>query len=102
MIAGDLAVDVRSAGLRVLPLLQQQEAAPSDSTKPSRSVSNGRLAVAGSARLVESTLIRANAATVSGLTGESTPPASAATTCPSRIRRIASPMAMPPLAQAAT
>ena len=65
---------------------------PSDSTNPLRSASKGREAVSGSGFFVRA-VICANAATVSGIVAASDPPAIARSTYPSRIRRIASPIA---------
>ena len=47
-VADDLAVDLRPAGLGVFEFFEHDHAAPSPSTKPSRSRSNGREACCGS------------------------------------------------------
>ncbi len=65
-------------------------------TKPSRSRSNGRLAVEGSSLRDERTRMRANAPKVSGASGASAPPASATSTEPSRTAWKACPMAVAP------
>ena len=71
-------------------------APPSAMTKPSRSRSKGRDAVAGSSLRRESTRMISKAPKVSGASGASTPPASIASARPSRMRRVASPIAMVP------
>src|SRR5438093_1454027 len=75
--------------------------APSESTNPLRSASNGRLAVSGSGFFV-SAVIWANAATVSGRVAASDPPTMARSSNPSRIIRYPSPTAWAPDAHADT
>ena len=67
--------------------------APSPSTKPSRSLSNGRLACAGSSLRVDSAFIAANPPMPSGVIAASAPPAIIASVSPMRIDFTASPMA---------
>ncbi len=76
-----------------------RNAAPSPMTKPSRSTSNGRDALAGSGLLV-SAPIRVKAAMHTGLTQASVPPATTSSAVPSRTMRAASPMAWAPVVQA--
>ena len=75
-------------------------AEPSDSTKPSRSLSNGREARVGSSLRVESAFIDANAERVSGVIAASAPPATMTSQSPRWMICIAMPMAWPLDAQA--
>ena len=77
-------------------------APPSASTKPSRSLSNGRLAVSGESFLVERALMLENAATVSPVMDASAPPVTIASARPWRMRLNDSPMACADEAQAET
>ena len=74
--------------------------APSPITKPSRSLSNGRLAVAGSSLRNDRALALANPATPKGVIADSAPPQTIASALPSWSKRKASPMAFEPAAQA--
>ncbi len=74
--------------------------APSAITNPSRAVSNGRDARAGSSLRVLIAPMRANADTVSGVTGASVAPATTTSALPSRTMRTPSPMALAPAAHA--
>src|SRR5262245_64982416 len=69
-------------------------------TKPSRSTSNGRDARPGSSLRVLIAPIRANAETVSGVTGASVAPATTTSALPSRTMRTPSPIAFAPAAHA--
>ena len=73
---------------------------PSPITKPSRSLSNGRLAVVGSSLRNDSALALANPATPRGVMADSAPPQIMASALPICSRRKASPMALEPAAQA--
>src|SRR4051794_33649623 len=74
--------------------------APSAITKPSRAVSNGRDARSGSSLRLLIAPMRANADTVSGVTGASVAPAMTTSALPSRTMRTPSPMALAPAAHA--
>ena len=74
--------------------------APSPITNPSRSLSNGRLAVAGSSLRKDRALALANPATPRGVIADSAPPHTIASALPSCSSRKASPMALEPAAQA--
>ncbi len=75
-------------------------AAPSASTNPSRSASNGRDARDGSSLRVDSAFIAANAPTHSGVTAASAPPATITSASPRWIRWYAAPIAWEPVAHA--
>ena len=77
-------------------------APPSPRTSPSRPVSKGREAPAGSSLRVDSTVICANAASGSGSTQASAPPATTTSARSSRIRSMAMAMASAPEEQALT
>ena len=68
---------------------------PSARTKPSRSTSNGRLALVGSSERVESALIVMKEPTHRGVTAASAPPTIMTSAVPLRIQCIPSPMAWP-------
>ena len=74
--------------------------APSPMTKPSRSLSNGRLARVGSSLRVESARMAANPPTERGVTEASAPPAMMASASPCMIMRTESPIALALVAQA--
>ena len=74
--------------------------APSPRTKPSRSRSQGRDAVAGSSLRVESARIAAKPPTASGVTTASEPPAIITSASPRRMMFAASPIACADVAQA--
>ena len=76
--------------------------APSPSTKPSRPLSYGRLAAAGSSSRVDRAFIEANADIGSGWMQASAPPAMTMSARPRRIRSIAQLSASVPDAQALT
>ena len=71
-------------------------------TKPSRSLSNGRLAVCGSSLRSDSAFMLAKLAIASGVIAASDPPATMTSALFSRIRSNASPSACPDDAQAET
>ncbi len=64
-----------------------RQAPPSPSTKPSRSLSNGRLAVAGSSFRVDIAFMLGKAAIVSPVIAASEPPVTIASAMPSMIMR---------------
>ena len=100
-VAEHLAVDGRAAcRARARASRGRRTPAPSAITKPSRSASNGRDARSGSSLRVLSAPMRANAETVSGVTGASVPPATTTSALPSRTMRTPSPMALAPAAHA--
>ncbi len=74
-VADELGVDRRAAPPGVLELLEDHDAAPSPMTKPSRSLSNGRLARCGSSLRVDSARIAAKPPTPIGVIAASEPPA---------------------------
>ena len=74
--------------------------APSASTNPSRSRSNGRLALVGASLRVLSAFIAAKLPTQSGVTAPSLPPATTASASPRWIMWNAAPMAWLPVAHA--
>ena len=74
--------------------------APSPMTKPSRSLSKGRLARVGSSLRVESARMAANPPTAMEVTAASLPPAIMASASPCRIMRTESPMELALVAQA--
>ena len=74
--------------------------APSPITKPSRSLSKGRLARVGSSLRVESARMAANPPTDMAVTAASAPPAIITSASPCRIMRTESPMALALVAQA--
>src|SRR3972149_1307911 len=76
--------------------------APSPMTKPSRVASKGREAFSGSSLRVEMAFIAQKPATLSLVIGASVPPAIIASASPRWMMRMASPMALPPGAQAVT
>jgi hypothetical protein len=76
--------------------------APSPSTKPSRSTSNGREARSGSSFRFDKVRAWANPAIVSGVIAASAPPASTTSASPDRISRTAIASASAPEAQAET
>ena len=71
-------------------------------TKPSRSLSNGRLAVAGSSLRSESAFMLAKLASASGVIAASAPPAIIRSASPCWMMRNASPTAWPLVAHADT
>src|SRR5579872_3189903 len=75
---------------------------PSPITKPSRSLSKGRLAPGGSSLRVESALAALNPAMERGVIGASTPPVIIARASPRRIIQDASPIAWALVEQALT
>jgi hypothetical protein len=76
--------------------------APSPSTKPSRSLSHGRLAVAGSSLRVDKAFAEAKAADGEGETVDSAPPQTITSASPYSIMRADMPMACKPVVQAVT
>jgi hypothetical protein len=76
--------------------------APSPSTNPSRSPSNGRLAVSGESLRVESAVMLAKPATAMRDTAASVPPQIITSASPWRIACMALPTACAPEAQAET
>ena len=76
--------------------------APSLSTKPSRSLSNGRLARSGSSLRLLSAFIASNPEMPSATADASLPPATNASASPNLMIRHASPMALLAVAQALT
>src|SRR5262245_169993 len=75
---------------------------PSPHTKPSRPASNGREAFWGSSLRVDMAFIEQNPAMVSGTMMASAPPAIITSASPRSMRRMASPSAWLPVAQAVT
>src|SRR5882672_1995519 len=75
-------------------------AAPSARTNPSRSLSNGRLALVGSEFLADRALITMNAPMHKGVHAASVPPATITSVQPRRRMFIASAIACPELAHA--
>ena len=73
---------------------------PSPQTKPSRPLSNGRLAWAGSSLRLESANIASKPPMPTGVIVASAPPATITSHLPRRIHSVASPMACAPLEQA--
>ena len=93
-VADDLGVDPRAA--RAAPSSSSSRIstpAPSPMTKPSRSLSNGRLARSGSSLRVDSARIAPNPPTPIGVIAASEPPAIIASASPRRMISNASPMA---------
>ena len=76
--------------------------APSPITKPSRSLSKGRLALSGSSFRVESAFMAENPAIAKGITVDSVAPATITSALPMRMMSAASPSAWLPVAQAVT
>ena len=77
-------------------------AAPSPSTKPSRPLSHGREAAAGSSLRLDSAIMLPKAAIGSGCTAASVPPTTTTSARPSRIMSMPSAIASLPEAQAET
>ena len=97
-----LSVDAGAALDRMFVLFEHQHPAPSPSTKPSRPVSQGRLAVAGSSFRVDRALADAKPPIASGVTVDSAPPQTIMSASPYSIIRAPSPMACRPVVQAVT
>ena len=76
--------------------------APSPRTKPSRSLSQGRLAFSGSSLRVDSARMDAKPATVTGDVACSAPPTTITSASPYWIMRIPKPMLWVPVVQAVT
>ena len=76
--------------------------APSPITKPSRSLSHGRLAVAGSSLRVDSARAAAKPPTLNCVMAASAPPAIITSASPYSIMREASPIECVPVVQAVT
>ena len=76
--------------------------APSPSTKPSRSLSHGRLAVAGSSLRVDSARAAQKPPMPSGETVDSAPPATITSASPYSMMRTASPIECVPVVHAVT
>src|SRR5213592_846861 len=101
-VAHQLGDDRRPARLGALPLLEDYDGVPSPITKPSRSLSNGRLAVLGSSLRSDNAFMFAKLASASGVIAASDPPATITSALFSRIKSNASPTAWPDDAHAET
>ena len=100
-VADDLGVDARAArGARPRSSSRMTMPAPSPMTKPSRSLSNGRLALFGSSLRVESARIAANPPTPIGVIAASDPPAIMTSASSRRMISNASPIACADAVQA--
>jgi hypothetical protein len=98
-VAGDLSVDACASGDGVVPAFEHEHAGALAHDEAIAAAIEGSARELGIVLRADMARISANAPKHRGASGASTPPATATSALPSRIRRNASPMAMVPEAQ---